>query len=208
MVTAGWESLMLFKKESLETLGSRIKMAIHLRGKTPADIERETGVAKSYISRVINNKIPNPKKFVKTISEHLLISEHWLVNGVGSIDLDPENNIQVYDVSEGEYNGVVTILSKNGKSDNSLKIWKGFTHAPFKRDSIIITTSVFDNVDGEYLIKNGNTFHIALRINDEYTSRWFFKKDLTKIECIQNYSVVGMIIFSLINDKIKTVEIM
>ncbi|MDF4270080.1 helix-turn-helix domain-containing protein [Vibrio parahaemolyticus] len=199
---------MLFKKESLETLGSRVKMAIHLRGKSPADIERETGVAKSYISRVINNKIPNPKKFVKTISEHLLISENWLVNGVGSIDLDPENNIHIYDVSEGVYNGVVTVLSRNGRIDNSFKIWKGFTHSPFKKDSIIITTSNFDNIDGEYLIKNGSTYHIAIRINDEYTSRWFFKKDLTKIERIQDYDVVGMIIFSLINDKIKAIEIM
>ncbi len=165
---------MLFKKESLETLGSRVKMAIHLRGKTPADIERETGVAKSYISRVINNKIPNPKKFIKTISEHLLISENWLINGVGSIDSAPENSIKIYDVSEGDYNGAITIFSKNGKVDNSLKAWKGFTYAPFKKDSIIITTSIFDNVDGEYLIRIDDCFHIALRINDEYTSKWFF----------------------------------
>ncbi|HBC3831443.1 helix-turn-helix transcriptional regulator [Vibrio parahaemolyticus] len=183
-------------------------MAIYLRGKTPADIERETGVAKSYISRVINNKITNPKKFIKTISDYLLISENWLVNGIGNIDVDPDNNINIYDITEGGYNGVITISNKDGISDNSLKIWKGFTHAPFNKDSIIVTTSTFDNVDGEYLIRNESFYHIALRINDEYSSQWFFKKNLAKIECIQDYDVVGMIIFSLIDDKIKTIEIM
>lgn len=197
---------MLFKKQTLTTLGSRVKMAIHVRGKTPADIERETGVAKSYISRVINNKISNPKKFIKTISVHLLISERWLIDGTGPIDIEPDSTIKIYDVVEKEYDGVLVVNEKDENYLVDLQAWKGFDRSPYKKDSIIITTKKFDNVNGDYLINKDDEFYIALRVNDEYFARWFYRHDLKEIMNIREYKIIGMIVLNVINEDFKSIE--
>ncbi|EGU33953.1 helix-turn-helix domain-containing protein [Vibrio scophthalmi] len=183
-------------------------MAIHMRGKTPSDIERETGVSKSYISRVINNKISNPKKFIKMISEHLGISEAWIVDGVGSIDCPSENNIKVFDINKNKNtNSVVIYDAENSISSGNLLGWKGFTHTPYNENSIIVTTSDFNNTDGEYILKKNGSFFIAMRVNCIYESRWLMKKTLEKIVDIYDYEVMGMIIFSIISGNIRRIEI-
>ncbi|CAH1603278.1 MULTISPECIES: helix-turn-helix transcriptional regulator [Vibrio] len=197
---------MLFKKQTLTTLGSRVKMAIHARGKTPADIERETGVAKSYISRVINNKISNPKKFIKTISAHLLISERWLIEGTGSIDIDPDSTIKIYDVVEQEYDGALVVHERYENVMEGLQAWKGFDCSPYTKDSIIITTKKFDNVNGDYLIKKADKFYIALRVNDEYFARWFYRHDVKEVNNIREYKIIGMIVLNIISNNYKSIE--
>ncbi|WP_434568322.1 helix-turn-helix transcriptional regulator (plasmid) [Vibrio chagasii] len=198
---------MLFKKEPLETLGSRVKMAIHMRGKTPADIERETGVAKSYISRVVNNKISNPKKFIKLISEYLLISEDWLMSGKGRIDIDPQNTIKIYDIYKKENSGVLIVYNKDQTRNYDLKAWKGFDFSPYDKNSIFISRSPFNNDNGDYIVSKDGEFEIVLRFNDSYSSKWFFKKNLIEIKNIENYKILGFIIASIIDCEIKSIEV-
>ncbi|WP_284194292.1 helix-turn-helix domain-containing protein [Vibrio zhanjiangensis] len=190
----------------MSTIGDRVKMAIHSRGKSPADIERETGIAKSYISRVINNKITSPKKFIKQISEHLLISEEWILTGTGNIDVDPKNSVKVFDILENKYSGNIVIYNLS-KIEGSVSAWKGFTFPPFSKESILITIPESSNSNGDYLIKNNDGIYLAIRYNDEYESRWIFKNGLKIIENIRNYDVIGIVIAAIIDDRIKTIEI-
>ncbi|EGU30995.1 hypothetical protein VII00023_20662 [Vibrio ichthyoenteri ATCC 700023] len=183
-------------------------MAIHMRGKTPSDIERETGVSKSYISRVINNKILNPKKFIKMLSEHLGISETWLVDGVGSIDSPSENNIRVFDIIKNKTtNSIVVYDNEKSISSSNLLGWKGFTHSPYNENSIVVTTGDFNNTDGEYVLRKDNEFFIAMRVNCVYESKWLMKKTLEKIVNIYDYEVIGMIIFTIVSGNIRKIEI-
>ena len=197
---------MLFKKDPMSTIGDRVKMAIHSRGKSPADIERETGIAKSYISRVINNKITSPRKFIKQISEHLLISEEWLLNGTGNIDVDPKNSVKIFDISEKKYSGNIIIYNLSN-IEGCVSAWKGFSFPPFSKESVLITIPESSNSNGDYLIKNNDGIFLAIRYNDEYESRWIFKNDLKSIENIKDYNVLGIVIAVVIDDRIKTIEI-
>jgi len=196
----------LFKKEPMSTIGDRVKMAIHSRGKSPADIERETGIAKSYISRVINNKITNPRKFIKQISDHLLISEEWILTGSGNIDIDPKNSVKIFDIEEKKYSDSLIIYNLS-KIEGNVSAWKGFLFPPFNKESILITIPESSNSNGDYLIKNNDGIYLAIRYNDEYESKWIFKSDLKIIENIKNYDVLGMVIAVIIDDRIKTIEI-
>ena len=197
---------MLFKKDPIKTIGDRVKMAIHSRGKSPADIERETGIAKSYISRVINNKITTPRKFIKQISEHLLISEEWLLSGTGNIDVDPKNSVKIFDISENTYSGNLIIYNLS-KMEGCVSAWKGFSFSPFSKESIVITIPESANSNGDYLIRNDNEISLAIRYNDEYGSRWIFKNDLKTIKNIKDYKILGIVIAIIVDDRIKTIEI-
>ncbi|AQS39817.1 hypothetical protein Sps_04734 [Shewanella psychrophila] len=183
-------------------------MAIHSRGKTPSDIERETGISKSYISRVINNKITSPKKLIKTISNHLQISEEWIENGTGNIDIDSNSQIPIFDVDKTEYEGYMYINNMSG-FNGEIKSWKGFDYQPFNKDSIVITTSTLTNSNGDYLIRSSQdcTISIVIRVNEEYKSKWFLKENVTEIGDIEKYVIIGEVISYIFSDRINLLEV-
>ena len=183
---------MSFNPHGLKTVGARIKYAIASKGKTAADIERETRVAKSYISRVVNDKIVNPKKFVKIIAGHLLVSEEWLMHGRGNICIDPDLAVSVFDVSTEKFRGSV-IVEDDSVQERSLKAWRGFDVMPYSRESVIITSDRSDYPNGDYVLKHQSQTLIATRLNHINGTRWYHKDSLESIDNIDEFEILGAI---------------
>ncbi|PNQ71033.1 hypothetical protein C1141_02985, partial [Vibrio agarivorans] len=153
---------MIFFKNNSDTVGSRIKLAIHIRGETPASIDRKTGIAKSYISRAINNKISNPKKLIQVISEELKISSDWIMTGQGRMDIEPDNRIPIYCIKADQVDGYI-IIKMDNLIENNTKAWKGINTQPYNEESIIISIDNKNNTPGEYLSKINNDYKIITR---------------------------------------------
>ena len=77
------------------TFGERLKIAMDFRGKKAIDVAENIGMAKSNVSRYMNDKLPEPKQStIFKFADYLQVNRAFLL-GLSS-------NIVVWDIEKGE----------------------------------------------------------------------------------------------------------
>lgn len=72
------------------TFANRFRQALEMRGKKPADVSRETGIAKSSLSEYLKGKYEPKQDKIFLIAKSLSVNPGWLM-GV-DIEMNPATN--------------------------------------------------------------------------------------------------------------------
>lgn len=103
--------------KNLESIASRLRKAMDLRGKKQADLVRETGLDRGSISSYLSGKYEPKQKAIYKLSQALGVSESWLLGYEVPMERSPESikNDQLVKLvarlrsDEDFYNNVITL---------------------------------------------------------------------------------------------------
>lgn len=194
-----------FSRRRTDTIGQRIKLALALRNRTTADVEREYGISRSYISRAINGSIEKPYKLIRTLSNYLNISEVWLKTGEGIIEKNSEKLFRIYDVKNKSYiNSSVYINNEN--KDNNIKAFTNIDNGFHGSDCIFIVRKLDQYHNGLYAFEYNSFFYILMRRNTEKGALWFDENNNEVNVNLLGFNLVGSIEMILTTGK-KEIEI-
>ena len=196
---------MLKPVDKEQTIGSRIEIALEARGRKPADVARDLGFHKSYISRVTNNQIKSPKKLVKALSDYLGVSEEWFFTGKGHPEkgLTGDSHHIIKDIDSSEETGSLYVQTVN---DAEIQCYTGIESPLTGRNDLIVTSTTHDNGSGEYLCIYEGKACLMFRFNSNTKTLWKKKsfEDQPTIDPDQ-LKIVGKVI-AFISPTISSIE--
>lgn len=71
----------------MKDIGARLKKAMEIKGVTPYEVAKSTGIAQTTLSRILNGTTKKPNMDnLKTLASFLQVSDDWLRTGEGEMN--------------------------------------------------------------------------------------------------------------------------